>query len=67
MTAHSAEKDALPPVGTYWTGGLLLTNHGPLEAYATCARCGAIVNSENRHDDWHDFIERVIPSEEGAS
>lgn len=63
----NAEMDALPPVGTYWTtGGVLVTNFGPSEAYATCARCGAIVNSEDRHDAWHEAVERVIPPGDGA-
>lgn len=52
--------DALPPVGTYWTTGALKTNpaHMPLESYATCARCGSFVNSEDRHEDWHRAVEQ---------
>lgn len=46
---------SLPPIGTYWTTGTLPTDRSPMvkEAYATCARCGAFVNAEDRHDEWH--------------
>jgi len=50
--------DTLPDIGTYWTRGELVTSRATLlEGYATCARCGAIVNSEDRHDEWHRVIE----------
>lgn len=55
MSTHLSD---LPKVGTYWTRGALATNKpAQLEAYATCARCGALVNSEDRHDDWHRAME----------
>lgn len=51
--------EALPPIGDYWTKGELKTKRAILfEAYATCARCGAIVNSEDRHEDWHRAVEQ---------
>ena len=62
MTENEQTTDVvLPPVGTYWTTGALKTNpaHLALEAYATCARCGAFVNSEDRHEEWHRFVERA--------
>lgn len=50
----------LPDVGTYWTVGTLpTTNPMHLEGYQTCARCGAFVNSPDRHDDWHRLIEEA--------
>jgi hypothetical protein len=64
--AQSADYDALPPIGTYWTKGALITaRHMVQEAYLTCARCGAFVNTADRHDDWHRAIERVIPPGKG--
>ena len=54
----NAEKDALPPIGTYWTTGSLQTFRAmQLEGYATCARCGSFVNSEDRHEEWHRAVE----------
>jgi hypothetical protein len=48
----------LPDVGTYWTTGALPTDRGlHLEGYSTCARCGAFVNSPDRHNDWHRLVE----------
>lgn len=48
----------LPEIGHYWTEGALTTERATLvEAYSTCARCGAFVNSPDRHDDWHRAIE----------
>lgn len=68
VSAHPAESDALPPIGTYWTeGGLITARHNMQEAYLTCARCGAFVNTSDRHDDWHRAIERVIPPVVGQS
>lgn len=61
--------DALPSIGTYWTSGALKTNPAlmPLEAYATCARCGAFVNSEDRHEAWHRLVEQVtLPASGGT-
>lgn len=56
----SAESDALPPIGSYWTEGTLQTARLMVqEAYLTCARCGAFVNTADRHDDWHRAVERV--------
>lgn len=53
---------ALAPIGTYWTTGTLPTERATMvEAYATCARCGAFVNSEDRHEEWHRAIEGVTP------
>lgn len=59
-TAESARLMTLPDAGTYWTTGTLQTAYGPLEAYATCARCGSIVNSPDRHEDWHRLIESAM-------
>jgi hypothetical protein len=54
----NAEKDALPPIGTYWTEGTLPTERATMvEAYWTCARCGAFVKSPDRHEDWHHVVE----------
>ena len=48
----------LPEIGHYWTEGSLKTERATLvEAYSTCARCGAFVNSPDRHDEWHRAIE----------
>jgi hypothetical protein len=48
----------LPEIGHYWTEGTLTTERATLvESYSTCARCGAFVNSPDRHDDWHRAIE----------
>lgn len=53
----------LPPIGTYWTTGALTTGrHMFEEAYSTCARCGAFVNAEDRHDDWHRAVDPVSSS-----
>lgn len=58
----TAEFDALPPIGTYWTeGGLPTLNNTLVEAYQTCARCGSFVNSEDRHEAWHRAVERFTP------
>jgi hypothetical protein len=49
---------ALAEIGTYWTQGYLETADGlRLEGYGTCARCGAFVNSEPHHEEWHRMIE----------
>ncbi len=57
MTEHT---DALPNIGTYWTEGALKTTRDMmLEAYSTCARCGAFVNMPDRHEDWHRIVERT--------
>jgi hypothetical protein len=55
----------LPDIGTYWTEGSLMTGSGPHEFYTTCARCGSLVNSPDRHEDWHRLVEplyRPVPS-----
>lgn len=49
--------DPLPPIGSYWTEGALLTDGHMREGYATCARCGSIVNSKDRHEAWHARVE----------
>lgn len=47
-----------PQPGTYWTQGVLTTfNPMMREVYATCARCGAFVNSTTTHDKWHRTVE----------
>lgn len=59
----SADYDALPPIGTYWTEGGLITDRAHMqEAYLTCARCAAFVNTADRHDDWHRAVERAAPA-----
>jgi hypothetical protein len=64
VSGHGA--DALPPIGTYWTEGTLPTGRATMvEAYSTCARCGAFVNSPDRHDDWHRKVERPLPPIDG--
>jgi hypothetical protein len=51
--------EALPPIGDYWTEGTLATGRATMvEAYATCSRCGAFVNSEDRHEAWHRAVEK---------
>jgi hypothetical protein len=51
-------RDLLPEIGRYWTEGTLKTERAALvEAYSTCARCGAFVNSPDRHNEWHRVIE----------
>ena len=58
MQDNPTALDSLPSIGTYWTTGALPTTRAMQhEAYATCARCGAFVNSEDRHEDWHRIIE----------
>lgn len=51
--------DLLPPTGTYWTDGALVTKRDLLvEHYQTCARCGAFINSPDRHEQWHRLVEQ---------
>lgn len=54
----NTDADPMPPVGVYWSSGALATdNPMHLEGYWTCARCGAFVNSQDRHEEWHAMVE----------
>lgn len=54
--------DRLPAIGTYWSRGALPTARALThECYATCARCGALVNAEDRHEEWHRAVEGSQP------